>query len=238
MLGCSNCLMDKMVTDPVHDLWMVHTNKQTFLIMPHVWMWWYIEYITNQNCEVEEKSGKASHKNLYACVRGQECNRHCLLSRGMADMYNRVINTVTGMGWHSYSIQHRRGRYRVMHHQEDYLRAEPQSMGRNLSYTKRWLEQGVIKWKDWRSGSKVGRIIGVRHLLPHGTQHGAPLQDWRVFTETAMRSPHTSTWSQVLQSLGCLLILMGSHVAQNLVVHLGFPGTPRHLLGSQPTDRY
>lgn len=34
------------------------------------------------------------------------------------------------------------------------------------------------------------------------------------------------------------LILMGSYVAQKLVVHLGFPGTPRHLLGSQFTDRY
>lgn len=35
-----------------------------------------------------------------------------------------------------------------------------------------------------------------------------------------------------------LLSLMGSHVAQNLVVHLGFPETPRHLLGSQLIDRY
>lgn len=174
MLGGSNCLMDKMFTDPVHDLRMVHTNKLTFLIMSHLRMWWYREYITNQNWEVEKKSGKSSHKNLYVCIRGQECNRHCLLSRGMTGMHNRVTNTVTGMGWHSYFVQHKRGRCRVIHHQEDHLWAEPQSMGRNLLCTKRWLEQVVIKWKDWRSGSKVGGIIWVRHL-PHGTQHGAPL---------------------------------------------------------------
>lgn len=43
-----------------------------------------------------------------------------------------------------------------------------------------WSHKEVIKrswitcW-DWRLGSKMGRIIWVRGLLPHGSQHGVPL---------------------------------------------------------------
>lgn len=127
-----------------------------------------------------------SQELLYArhCVRGQECNRNCLQGASclerVTDIHsNRVINTVTGVEQHSCSIQHRRGSWGVMHHQEDYLRAELQSMGRNFSSTRRWLEPVVIKknwstWKDRRPGSKVGRIIWMRCLLPWKPAWGSP----------------------------------------------------------------
>lgn len=180
-------------------------------------MWEYREAITNPNQEWEERSEFFSQELSYArhSVRGQECNRLCLHEasclEGMTSTWNRVIDTVPGVGQHPcamYATQ-KRGMCGAVYQQDDHLWAEPQNKGRNSPCTRRWPELVVIKrswsaWKDWRSGSKVDRIIWVRGLLLHGVQYGAPLQEWRVFTEIATQSPRTSTWSQILQPPGCL----------------------------------